>query len=37
MTVDSYCQTQHLVAPAKSTENPIIQEDVHRRLNQEEQ
>ena len=37
MTVDSYCQTQHLMAPAMSTEYPIIQEDVHRRLNQEQQ
>ena len=37
MTVDSQSQTQHLVAPATSTEYPIIQEDARRRLNQDEQ
>ena len=37
MTVDSKSQTQHLVAAAVSTENPIIHEDAHCRLNQEEQ
>ena len=37
MTVDRNKQTQHSVAPAISTENPIIQEDAHRRLDQEEQ
>ena len=33
MTIDS---KSHLVAPAVSTEYPIIQEDAHRRLSQEE-
>ena len=37
MTVVSNSQTEHLVTPAISTEYPIIQEDSHRRLNQEEQ
>ena len=32
VTVDSKSQTQHLVAPAVSSEYPIIQEDAHRRL-----
>ena len=34
MTIDS---KSHLVAPAVSTEYPVIQEDAHRRLSQEEQ
>ena len=34
MAIDS---KSHLVAPAVSTEYPIIQEDAHRRLSQEEQ
>ena len=37
MTVDSKSQTQHLVAPAISTEYAIIQGDARRRLNKEEQ
>ena len=36
MTVDSKTRTQHFVAPAISTAYPIIQEDAHRRLNQQE-
>ena len=34
MTIDS---KSHLVAPDVSTEYPVIQEDAHRRLSQEEQ
>ena len=34
MTIDS---KSHLVAPAVSTEYPVIQEDAQRRLGQEEQ
>ena len=34
MTIDS---KSHLVAPAVSTEYPVVQEDAHRRLSQEEQ
>ena len=34
MTIDS---KSYLVAPAVSTEYPVIQEDAHRRLSQEEQ
>ena len=34
MTIDS---KSHLVAPAVFTEYPVIQEDAHRRLSQEEQ
>ena len=34
MTIDS---KSHLVAPAVSTDYPVIQEDAHRRLSQEEQ
>ena len=34
MMIDS---KSHLVAPAVSTEYPVIQEDAHRRLSQEEQ
>ena len=36
MTVDSKTRTQHFVAPAISTAYPIIKEDAHRRLNQQE-
>ena len=37
MTVGITSQSQHLVAPALSSEYPIIQENAHRRLNKEEQ
>ena len=37
MTLDSRSRTQHLAAQAISTQYPTIQEDAHRRLNQEEQ